>query len=213
MKTIIQTLDKNLSKTNDFNTFIQIGANCGDDEFTQLCKKYKPKQIILIEPHIRYNESLKQCYSGLNYVIENVVITTNPNINKATLYFPDSEQTRAQHSTLVPLNDWLGHCYPCSQIPASTFSNILNKYNIIDIDLLMVDTEGMDYSIINSIDLEKTNIHNIVYESWKFPRESCYDKNHQNLFGTNGLNFINNKLTTLGYTIINDSEDYYATKE
>lgn len=209
MKDIIPILTKNLNEADKIITFMQIGANCGNDDFTQLCKIYNPQNIILVEPHDRYINSLNVCYKGLNYNIENVAIVTDEDIKNVTLYFPDCEQQRGQHSTLIPMKDW-GAGHPVYNIKATTFNKLVKKYNIHKIDLLMIDTEGLDYSIINSIDFNNIKINHIVYESWKFITEKCYDNEHQELFGINGLNYINKKLTTLGYTIINDSEDYYA---
>ena len=212
MKDIINLVEANLAytkKTKGLDCFMQIGANCGDDEFTQLCKLYNPNKIVLVEPHSRYLKDLQKCYEGLPYTIENVAVVTDESVKTVTLYFPDCELKRGQHSTLVPMNDW-NSGFPVPDIKATTFSALTNKHNITKIDLLMIDTEGYDVSIIDSIDFNKIDLRHIVFESWKFPTDKCYDKDHQHLFGTEGIEYIDKKLTSLGFTVIHDTEDYYA---
>jgi hypothetical protein len=46
-----------------------------------------------------------------------------------------------------------------------TISNIVDKYDIINLDYLFIDAEGYDYEIIKSIDFGKCNIKNIKFES------------------------------------------------
>jgi hypothetical protein len=45
-----------------------------------------------------------------------------------------------------------------------TFNNIMEKYNLTDLDYLFIDTEGLDIHIIASIDFQKYNIKNIIFE-------------------------------------------------
>ena len=44
-------------------------------------------------------------------------------------------------------------------------NNLLDKYNITELDILFIDTEGFDDKIIMSIDYEKFNIKSIFYEN------------------------------------------------
>jgi hypothetical protein len=86
-----------------------------------------------------------------------------------------------------------------------TFNNIMEKYSLINLDYLFIDTEGLDTYIINSIDFKKYNIKNISFES----------KHTDGPFITGeNANQIINYLTQLGYTLKYDENkwDIIATK-
>lgn len=44
------------------------------------------------------------------------------------------------------------------------FNDLVEKYNIIEIEYLLIDTEGYDYQIIKSIDFNKTKINKVKFE-------------------------------------------------
>ena len=61
-------------------TVIQIGANQGNDELTELLKNQPIDKLILVEPLELHNVKLKQCYSNIeNLFIENIALTDDPN--------------------------------------------------------------------------------------------------------------------------------------
>ena len=49
-------------------------------------------------------------------------------------------------------------------VPSVTINQLLDKYQLTDIDVLFIDTEGFDDKIIKSIDFDKYNIKEIYYE-------------------------------------------------
>jgi len=62
---------------------VQIGANRGNDDFTQIIKNKKIEMLILVEPLDFHNESLNECYKEIkNKVIKNLIITNNINEKK-----------------------------------------------------------------------------------------------------------------------------------
>jgi len=50
------------------------------------------------------------------------------------------------------------------EIQCLTFSDILNKYSIKTIDKLLIDVEGAEFEILNSIDFDKIEIKKIIFE-------------------------------------------------
>jgi hypothetical protein len=48
-------------------------------------------------------------------------------------------------------------------------NNFFKKYNLTDIDILFIDTEGMDDSLLRSIDYKTYNIKKIYYENLHLP--------------------------------------------
>ena len=44
------------------------------------------------------------------------------------------------------------------------FKDLVDKYNINQIDKLLVDVEGSEFAILNDIDLNSTNIKNVLFE-------------------------------------------------
>jgi len=77
---------------------------------------------------------------------------------------------------------------------------LFDKYNVTDIDLLAVDTEGMDDTILKSIDYDKFNIKTIIFENLHIKDQNIYsflescgynivDRNH----GNSGWNVLAEK--------------------
>ena len=90
-------------------------------------------------------------------------------------------------------------------IPCMTFNNIMEKYNLIDLDYLFIDTEGLDVYIIASIDFQKYNIKNIIFE--QIHADGPFN------IGENAKQTLN-YLEQLGYEFLYDSKgwDISATK-
>ena len=53
-----------------------------------------------------------------------------------------------------------------------TISEICEKYDITKIDLLYIDTEGYDYMIMDSLDLNSLYISEIICEIWPYNIDS-----------------------------------------
>ena len=49
-------------------------------------------------------------------------------------------------------------------IEAIRFKDLVNKYNVNQIDKLLVDVEGSEFAILNDIDLSSINIKKIIFE-------------------------------------------------
>ena len=59
----------------------KIGTNNGNDVFRDICKRYKPNMIVLVEPNKNHIESIKNNYSYLD----------NVNIFSNAIYYEDDK--------------------------------------------------------------------------------------------------------------------------
>ena len=151
--------------------YIQIGTNNGNDEFKKIIEDLQEKsKIILIEPNPNLIEDIKTNYSKISnfhdVFILNVGVVTDKNINTLNIYGGGDGL-----SSILNRNSY-GNVIGNIQFEPMTLFDIVDKYDINIIDLLHIDTEGYDYTILNSIDLEKIDIREIVCEEWPFDMDS-----------------------------------------
>ena len=71
------------------------------------------------------------------------------------------------------------------EISAVTFNSLCEEFSIKEIEYLCIDTEGLDYEIINSIDTYKIDIKVIVFEKWNMDNDDLNDTYRT------GLDFLN----------------------
>jgi FkbM family methyltransferase len=211
--------------------FFQIGTNNGNDQFRQLCFKYNPDLIVLVEANKIHLESINKHYSSLNNVrvFNNAIYYEND--KDVELYIPAKDGVYGKKGengitylhgnfSLLPLNDW-GEKKNMMKIIAKTitFDTICQKLNITDIEYLQIDTEGFDSEIIKMMDLNKYNIKNIRYEKWPFSEDKFtrYNDDKKKELGINGMRLVEEKLKKNGYTLkdIHDDDgfDIIATKK
>jgi len=155
-------------------TYIQIGSNKGNDDFQRIIEFLEEKsRIILIEPNSSLIEDLIKNYQNL--IKKNIVIICNKAIsikNEITkLYLYDS----CEHSSLIKRKS---HIIPKREIniESITFEELCKIYNINEIELLLIDTEGLDYEIINSIDFSKISIKKLIFEKWNYHNDDLNEK-------------------------------------
>lgn len=156
--------------------FVQIGANVGNDYFYNFCVGQEKSNIYLIEPNGQIFDQLKKNYKSLmdvhNVLFFNngIVTEETKSVDKLYLYNEDSglasiiNRKSYQHvSSVINFNP-------------ITFEEFCNNNNISDIELLFIDTEGFDYAILDSIDLNKINIKSIIFEKWPYEQDDIDDK-------------------------------------
>ena len=156
---------------------IIIGAHSGLG-LEELILEQKNK-VLLIEP-VSYNlQSLKNRFKNINNIFfENVGVSDKK--KQIKFYY-------VKQSSLKKLGkDWgsgigsfkkkhlLDHHRKRFQITESdieeldvkivVFNDLVEKYNISEIEYLFIDTEGYDYQIIKSIDFNKTKINKVKFE-------------------------------------------------
>lgn len=162
--------------------FFQIGTNNGNDKFRDLVFQNNPDLVILVEPCNILIEQIKENYKNIQnvHIYNNAIYYRNDEI--VDLYVATDKDiiTGSGHLSILPMNDWgEKKDMPKISVKSITFDEICKIYNITEIELLQIDTEGFDSEIIDMIDLSKYKINNIIYEKWGF-KEEVFTK-HNNI--------------------------------
>lgn len=153
-------------------TIVQIGANRGYDDLYNYIQKYNIpiKCIILVEPQKEFNESLTNCYKNYNVIIENSIIKPKNNLLKTTTLYTHSNDLNKEVSSIKKShvenhNMYFGESKIIETIiECLDIEELFIKYNLQNIDWLLIDIEGLDCDIIQDIDFKKYNISKIEYE-------------------------------------------------
>lgn len=156
---------------------VQIGSNKGNDDLSKyLLSNFNELEFgLFVEAIPLHIPDLKKCYSKYdNIFIENLVIKPPSHIdNDIKFYFltsngPDygisscSKEHIEKHINLIP-SLAKGKILEFN-LPCITLENILDKYNISSLDILLLDVEGIDAEIILSFNWEKYNIKRVEFE-------------------------------------------------
>ena len=143
---------------NNIKQLIQIGANDGKrfDILNKFIKLNKTKAI-LIEPIKKNFEDLKFNYRKLKYVkLENLAISVNNEINylfkvneKYLKYYGDHVPGITSFNKLHLINHGIKKNHITKEkVNSSSIKKIIYKYNLKNLDLLYIDTEGYDGKIV-----------------------------------------------------------------
>lgn len=152
---------------------VQIGANEGNDELSELIKGKKISKLILIEPLDLHNPKLRECYSNVeNLFIENVAITDDPDQKEISFFFhrEDFFHGWTYQKATLDRNHLLKHELSEEgiveiKVPSMTLNELLQKYDLVDVDILFIYAEGFDHEIITSLDFDKFNIKHLYFEN------------------------------------------------
>lgn len=145
---------------------IQIGTNRANDDFFNLVTKIdkdKINKLILVEPLESCNNQIESCYSNYNFILENLVINLDNSIKKEKFFV-------SKYNWLSSLKKSHIEKHKTNEVPIEievesiTLNELFNKHNIENIDILFVDSEGMDDKLIMSIDFDRFDINQIYYE-------------------------------------------------
>jgi FkbM family methyltransferase len=202
---------------NEFGLVV-IGAHSGT-WLLNLLEEYKDKKILLVEP-VPYN--IKQLRENI-FQYQNVEIETSAisgKVGKKKFYFvkQKSIDNLGKHwaSAIGSFDKQhiLNHKNKRFKIDNSdieeiniqylTFSNLIEKYAISEIEMLQIDVEGSEFEILNSIDYKNIKIQKILFEFKHF--DGTFKE------GTK-LDMIKKKLVNFGYSITKiDKENILAEK-
>ena len=209
------SLDAQLQKLTKGKTgikFIEIGANDGIswDPLFKFIKKYKWEGI-LVEPHPTYYRELVENYTSINpgkIHFENVAISDE--IGKKELYyFSNINKSDKGYSLFKCLSSFnkehlLKHCNDNSELEiksvivnCTTLNQLIEKYNFPAFDLLLIDAEGFDYEIIQSIDFELIKPRIIFFEHFHFNR--AMKKQIDQLLKKHHYTMIEDELNTIAF--------------
>jgi len=175
--------------------FIQVGANDGKwgDKIYKFVRRDNWNGI-LIEPQKMIFERLLNNYNKRNNLFfENVAIdSTEGERNLFKISFTNSpwasgissfirndiqklidagyiERMAKAESVKLPANkeDWISE----EKVKIQTLKNIIDKYQVKQIDLIMIDAEGYDFEIIKTFSFEHIKPSVIIYENSHFNEE------------------------------------------
>lgn len=151
---------------------IQIGANNGKDHVFDFVTDNidSLEKIILIEPIPFIIDELKNQYEEFKdkTYIENIAISHNNENDHLVLYYLKNSnyEVTSFSKEHVMIHNPSPTSYPMAEIevPCLTINQVIEKYEVFNLDYLYIDTEGLDVYIISSIDFEKCDIKNIIFE-------------------------------------------------
>jgi FkbM family methyltransferase len=157
-------------------TFIEVGAN--DGEFNDPLREYIVKfqwRGVLIEPQPDVFERLKLNYAGQSdrLSFENVAISTDT--APIALYrLPDScplsrqkfaaavaSSNQGRTARLLPVKP---HQLEKVVVPTAQLDDIIVKHHLAGLHILQIDTEGLDWEVLQTLDLTKNRPLLIRYE-------------------------------------------------
>lgn len=154
--------------------FVQIGANEGHTE-DPLYRHIRLSgwKGILIEPQKEvFKQLVKNHKANPDLIFENVAISndTKPKeffFVEKTPDLPDFVTKLSSFERRVT-EELLDH-FPNAklnsiQIPCTTVQELAKKHNVKKVNLLLLDTEGFDYEILKTVDLNELDIDMIVFE-------------------------------------------------
>lgn len=178
---------------------IQIGANNGNDDVYQFINnnRLSLELGILIEPIPFIIEELKIQYKDINNIIvENIAISDKEGIGDVELFYLGNSNYEVSSFSKehVEIHKPLSSDYPLESLKVKciTINQLMDKYNLTMVDYLFIDAEGLDVFIISSINFDKYNFKNIIFE--KTHTDGAFNTN-------NNFDQIVNYLESLGYTI------------
>jgi FkbM family methyltransferase len=149
---------------------VQIGANTGNDRVYGFINSVKDKiaKAVLVEPIFSCINPLTLKYKHIPTVfIENAAIVTDPALATTIMYY---ERGSNFEVSSIKKEHLLGHGAEeqnilVSKVNTLTFTQLMDKYSLSELDHLYIDAEGCDYEIIKSIDFNQFKIKSIYYES------------------------------------------------
>jgi FkbM family methyltransferase len=196
-------LNNFLSSLSSDTFFIEIGANDGieADPIYPFVKKNNWSGVY-IEPQKKVFEKLKNNFSShSNVFFENIAITEND--EEVTLYIPNTEGN-INYSLFASLSPKSGEMswFEKSQIIEEKVSGKPFKYLVEKYDLqsknyvfLLIDVEGQEKQIFNSIDFEFYKPNAILYEHDHLKYSE--DRNIKNMLQDKGYKIYHAKYDSL----------------
>lgn len=182
--------------------FLEVGS-CDFDTCEKLIKN--GWNGIVIEPVKYYYDKLSK-YPHITY--ENIAISDkegtseihylNPEIikNKSQMWMKGISSLEGKSGPLsFNENNFMKENIIKQHVNTNTLQNICDKYNVTKIDFLKIDTEGYDFTVLQSIDLDKVNVKMIKIE-------------HKHLDPSTIIEHLRNN----NYLVYVETDDIYAIK-
>lgn len=176
---------------------VQIGSNKGNDELSKHLKQnYKSLDFgLFVEANPLHIGNLKNCYSQYeNAIIENIAIKV-PSYKNNTLKLYYHKNDGPMYHVASCVRSHVEIYYPSEginyfKVPCISIGDLFKKYNIKELDWLLLDVEGIDSELLLTTDWTKYNIKKIEYEE-------LHLKNYKNEIESTFLNLGYKKTTSL----------------
>jgi hypothetical protein len=160
---------------------IQIGANRGNDDVSQIIGTRQPDKLILVEPMKLHNDALNNFYGWVsNKFIENVVIDIEGG-KDLEFFYHENDAPNYEISSLSKDHFFPKHPHVLSNdglrsffIKSININDLFRKYDLTNIDILFIDAEGHDDAIIKSIDFDNFKIYNLYFENLHIKDNNIY---------------------------------------
>ena len=191
-------------------TIIQIGSHVGDTPNDPIFNMIdNTTKLILVEPVPFLFEQLQNNYKRLdnkkiffiNKAVSDFIGETEMTIPSEKNNFEKLPFWASQLASINP-NHALGHLSNLLvekiTVKTTTLNEIVSQYNLTQIDLLQVDTEGHDYTILMNYNFDIK------------PKQIMFEHKHMDGLLTVGIKYteLSNRLTSFGYKkIYEDTED------
>jgi FkbM family methyltransferase len=189
---------------------IQIGAGTGNDSFYEWLKEQENCEAFLYEPHPESFEKLIEFYSDKNM---NVHLFNQAVVDKDQQYIEFYLSENSDLSSVIKKS----FANTPHRVEAQNLNHLLSSFE--EVEMLWIDAEGYDYQLIDSLDLEKNLIKNIVFEKLQSSWGGGYflDNQYNYIAEENFENQIMDKLLFNGYTIYNSKhkdmmDNYWCEK-
>lgn len=163
--------------------YVQIGANIGNDDFQRVIQNSIEKlKVILVEPNQVLIDTLSKNYDKLKDKHDVIIcpygISLTNDTAKLYLYGEHGHSSLLNRDPVNPVTSIV-------EVPTKTFSSLCEQFDITEVEYLSIDTEGLDYEILNSMDISKIDIKTIVFEKWNIDNDD-FNKTYRT-----GINFLN----------------------
>lgn len=192
-------------------TYVQLGSNVGNDHFQKMVESLSDRSfIVLVEPNPHIKPILNNAYVDLASKHKIVICTygVSDKTGEGTLYFYWDHVLSSMIRRKTTESD------PTSEIKIQTitFQRLCEMCEITEIEQLSIDTEGLDYQILLSIDIEKINIREIIFEEW-WPEND--DKNGVYETGPVVLERVKEKYKDYNWEkiVLDNMQNYKLTKK
>jgi len=190
-QTPMQSVLEDLASRPSFSV-VQIGAyigNTSNDPIFDFVTEYLPHRpgsiVVLVEPISTYFSQLTEAYKGLDVRLENVAIADTdgtremfriadidpivhgqpPFITQLSSFREDRMTTlwEAYEKDAAVQEFYLQHRIK-ETVQCSTFDRLLDRHGLATLDLLQIDTEGYDFTLLQSIDFDRVRPRFVNYE-------------------------------------------------
>ena len=183
-----------MTTTSKSTTLVQIGVGSAksgrnpkwDDMYNAtLHAPTPPALLLLVEPNPLHLEAIEDAYKNMKSVswenvrIENVAIAVDDQ-KEVDLYYHPRNGPLFEVASLDPKHvckhgDFKEHELEVLKVPTMSIQSLFDKHNIKEVDLLVIDTEGMDDTILKTIDFSKYKIHRLIFENCHIKDEGIYE--------------------------------------